>query len=216
MYRLPPRLTDWSLACAAGVAAASGLVSLISGRPDLWFVFALHGAAGFWLLLLLYGKLRRVWPRLVRPRLWDRRTILGFLATVGVAFALGSGIWWVIGGDAYLAGFGLLNWHIILGFALVGLIALHMLARARRLRVRDIHGRRQALAFGALVVGAAALWPAQQNGSPAHASLAASPATTFLRQAGLPTSHDQSPRIRGISPSLGQSRLLSGSVIRTC
>ena len=44
MYRLPPRLTDWSLALATGVAAASGLVSLISGRPDLWLVFALHGA----------------------------------------------------------------------------------------------------------------------------------------------------------------------------
>ena len=52
MYRLPPRLTDWSLALATGVAAASGLVSLISGRPDLWLVFALHGAAGLWLLLL--------------------------------------------------------------------------------------------------------------------------------------------------------------------
>jgi DMSO/TMAO reductase YedYZ molybdopterin-dependent catalytic subunit len=37
-----------------------------------------------------------------------------------------------------------------------------MLARARRLRARDVQGRRQALAFGSLVVGAAALWPAQQ------------------------------------------------------
>ena len=28
--------------------------------------------------------------------------------------------------------------------------------------LRDVRGRRQALAFGALVLGAAALWPAQQ------------------------------------------------------
>jgi DMSO/TMAO reductase YedYZ molybdopterin-dependent catalytic subunit len=66
------------------------------------------------------------------------------------------------GGEAYFAGFGLLASHIILGFSLVSIVALHMFARARRLRVRDIRGRRQALAFGTLVLGAAALWPAQQ------------------------------------------------------
>ncbi|MGO8950010.1 MAG: molybdopterin-dependent oxidoreductase [Ktedonobacterales bacterium] len=162
MYRMPPRLTDWSLALATGVAATSGLVSLISGRPNLWLVFALHGAAGLWLLLLLWGKLRRVWPRLVRPQLWDRRTVLGLLATLVVAVAIGSGVWWMVGGDAYLAGFGLLNWHIIFGFALVGIVVLHMLARARRLRARDVRGRRQAVALGALVLSAAVLWPAQQ------------------------------------------------------
>src|SRR5215469_15385310 len=128
MYRLPPRLTDWSLALATGVAAASGLVSLISGRPDLWLVFALHGAAGLWLLLLLWGKLRRVWPRIVRPRLWDRRTVLGLLATLIVALAIGSGIWWMAGGVAYFADFDLLAWHIIFGAMLVGIVALHMLA----------------------------------------------------------------------------------------
>jgi len=162
MYRLPPRLTDWSLALATGVAAASGLVSLISGRTDLWLVFALHGAAGLWLLLLLWGKLRRVWPRIVHPRVWDRRTVLGLLAILIVALAIGSGIWWMVGGDAYLASFGLLAWHIIFGIALVGIVALHMVARAHRLRGRDVRGRRQAIAFGALVLGAAALWPAQQ------------------------------------------------------
>jgi hypothetical protein len=176
MYRLPPRLTDWSLALGAGVAAASGLASLISGRPDLWLIFALHGAAGLWLLLLLYGKLRRVWPRLVRPRLWDLRTPLGLLATMIVLLAIGSGVWWMAGGDAYFAGFGLLGWHIILGFALVGTIALHILARARRLRVRDIRGRRQALAFGTLVLGATALWPAQQ---------------VLTRVLGLPGAHER-------------------------
>jgi DMSO/TMAO reductase YedYZ molybdopterin-dependent catalytic subunit len=162
MVRLPPRLTDWSLALAAGLAGATGLVSLVSGRPNLWLVFALHGAAGLWLLLLLWPKLRRVWPRLIRPRLWDRRTLLGLLATLTVALAIGSGVWWMFGGDFTFATFGLLGWHITLGFALVGVIALHMWARARPLRVRDVRGRRQALAMGALVVGAAALWPAQQ------------------------------------------------------
>jgi DMSO/TMAO reductase YedYZ molybdopterin-dependent catalytic subunit len=162
MFHLPPRLTDWSLALATGVAGLSGLISLISGSPSLWLVFTLHGAAGLWLLLLLYGKLRRVLPRLVQPRLWDRRTALGVASTVIVLLAIGSGAWWMVGGNTYLASFGLMAWHIILGFALVGVVAAHMLARARRLRARDIQGRRQALAFGTLVVGAAALWPAQQ------------------------------------------------------
>jgi DMSO/TMAO reductase YedYZ molybdopterin-dependent catalytic subunit len=162
MARLPPRLTDWSLALAVGVAAASGLVSLISGRPDLWLVFALHGAAGLWLALLLWPKLRRVWPRLIHPDRWDRRTALGLLATLLVALAIGSGVWWMVGGEYFFAGFGLLFWHIVLGAALAVLVLLHMWARARRLRVRDVRGRRQALAFGALALGAAALWPAQQ------------------------------------------------------
>ena len=37
-----------------------------------------------------------------------------------------------------------------------------MFARAKRLRKRDIVGRRKALHFGALLLGSAALWPGQQ------------------------------------------------------
>ena len=31
---LSPRLTDWSLALAASLAIATGIVSLVSGRPQ--------------------------------------------------------------------------------------------------------------------------------------------------------------------------------------
>src|SRR5579863_7644743 len=86
---LTPRVTDWSLALAGAAACLSGLVSLVSGQPGEWPVFAFHGAAGLWLLLLLAPKLRRVWPRLVRPRRWDRHTLLGVLATLVVLLALG-------------------------------------------------------------------------------------------------------------------------------
>jgi hypothetical protein len=110
-----PRLTDWSLALAGVLAFATGVLSLFSGHPEEWLVFATHGAVGLWLALLLWGKLRRVLPRLVRPQLWDRRTSLGVLAVVVVGLALGTGIWWVVGGEFYFAGFGLLNWHIVLG-----------------------------------------------------------------------------------------------------
>lgn len=159
---MSPRLTDWSLALAGGLAFVTGVLSLFSGHPEEWLIFAAHGAVGLWLALLLWGKLRRVWPRLVRPQLWDRRTILGALALAFVAPALGSGVWWVLGGDFYFADFGLLNWHIVLGFVLTALIGLHMWVRVKPLRRRDVRGRRNVLRFGLLVGGAAALWPAQQ------------------------------------------------------
>lgn len=161
---MSPRLTDWSLALTVALAFVTGLVSLISGHPQEWFIFALHGAAGFWLLLLLWGKLRRVWPRLIHLRHWDRRTIYGVLALLCVVLALGSGIWWVGGGSWDGAGLNLLNWHILLGFVLTAIVLVHLLARARRLRVRDITGRRRALHFGSLLLGSVALWPLQQLG----------------------------------------------------
>ncbi len=159
---MSPRLTDWSLALAVALAFVTGVVSLVSGHPEEWLVFAAHGVAGLWLALLLWGKLRRVLPRLARPRLWDRRTMLGVLAAIIVGLALGSGIWWVVGGTLYFLDWGLLNWHILLGFALTVLIASHMLARAKPLRRRDLRGRRQMLRGGLLLGGAIALWPAQQ------------------------------------------------------
>jgi DMSO/TMAO reductase YedYZ molybdopterin-dependent catalytic subunit len=159
---MSPRLTDWSLALAVGVAFGSGVVSLISGRPELWFVFALHGMAGLWLLLLLWGKFARVLPRLLRPQLWDRTTLFGAAAALIVALALGSGVWWVFGGDLYVAGFNLLNWHILLGIGLTLAVSVHMVARAKPLRRRDVRGRREMLRAGALLLGGAALWPAQQ------------------------------------------------------
>src|SRR6266567_2855636 len=170
---MSPRLTDWSLALAAVLAFVTGVVSLISGLPQDWFIFVLHGIVGLWLLLLLWGKLRRVWPRLIHPRRWDRRTIYALLALLLVTLALVSGIWWVRGGNWYFAGFNLLNWHIVLGFVVTAAIAFHMLARAKRLRKRDISGRRRALHFSVLLLGSAALGPAPRP--------ATSPTTSWLR-----------------------------------
>src|SRR5450631_2353148 len=131
---MSPRLTDWSLALTVTLAFLTGLISLVSGSPQEWIVFALHGIAGFWLLLLLWVKIRRVWPRLIHPRTWDRRTIFGLLALIFVGSALGSGIWWIGGGSWDFAGFNLLNWHILLGFVLTAAVLIHLFARAKRLR----------------------------------------------------------------------------------
>ncbi len=159
---MPPRLTDWSIALATVLAFTFGIISLVSGLPQEWFIFALHGIAGLWLMLLLWGKLRRVWPRLIHPRHWDRRTVFGLLALLLVTLALVSGIWWVGGSELNVAGFNLLNWHITLGIVLTGAILFHMFARVKRLRKRDITGRRQVLRFSALLFGSVALWPIQQ------------------------------------------------------
>jgi len=123
---MSPRLTDWSIALATAIAFTTGIISLVSGHLGDWFIFTLHGVVGFWLLLLLWGKVRRVWPRLVHPRRWDRRTIYGLLALLIVALALVSGIWWVGGGELDFAGFNLLNWHITLGFVLTAAIVIHI------------------------------------------------------------------------------------------
>ncbi|HEV2238142.1 MAG TPA: molybdopterin-dependent oxidoreductase [Ktedonobacterales bacterium] len=181
---MSPRLTDWALALTAALALGTGALSLVSGHPEQWTVFAAHGVAGLWLALLLWDKLRRVLPRLLRPRLWDRRTALGALGLASVTLALGSGVWWVLGGDLALAGFGLLNWHILLGFLLAVALGGHMLARAKPLRQRDVRGRRQALRFGALLGGAIALWPAQQAALRALALPGARRRFTGSRDAG--------------------------------
>ncbi len=159
---MSPRLTDWSIALATALAFTLGLISLISGLPQEWIVFALHGIAGLWLLLLLWGKLRRVLPRLLHAKNWNRRTVFGLLALLFVSLALGSGIWWVSGGDLYIAGFNLLNWHIILGFILTIAVTSHILARFKWLRKRDIAGRRRVLHFSTLLLGGSVLWPTQQ------------------------------------------------------
>ncbi len=159
---MSPRMTDWSLALSVGIAFGSGIISLISGHPDQWPVFALHGMAGLWLTLLLWGKLRRVLPRLADPHRWDRGTLLGAGATSLVLLAAGSGVWWGLGGDLFLAGFNLLNWHIVLGLALTLIVSLHMIVRARPLRRQDVQGRRRALRFTTTLLGGVALWPAQQ------------------------------------------------------
>lgn len=159
---MSPRLTDWSIALVTLLAFVTGIISLVSGHLEDWFIFVLHGTAGLWLVLLLWGKVRRVWPRVIQPRRWDRRTMYGLLALLVVVLALGTGIWWVGGGDVNVASFNLLNWHITLGFVLTAAIVIHMFARAKRLRKRDVVGRRQVLHLGALLLGSAVLWPTQQ------------------------------------------------------
>lgn len=156
------RVTDWSLAAAIGFAFASGIYSLIAGRPEQWWVFAVHGMAGLWLLPISLYKLWRVRQRLLSPRLWDRRTVFGVLTTILVLATISSGVWWTTGGTLVVAGYNLLNWHIIFGLLLTLGVSAHMLARAKPIRRRDLREWRSFVRLGALALAAIAAWPVKE------------------------------------------------------
>ncbi len=157
---MPARLTDWTLALCTGVAFATGVYSLVTGRAEGRWVFVLHALAGFALALFLAPKLWRVVARLWNRR-WDAHTLAGLLATLLTLLVTGTGVAWVAGGTFAFAGFGLLNWHIVFGFVLVAITSWHMLARAKPLRRRDFAGRRAAVRWLGFAAFAAALWPVQ-------------------------------------------------------
>jgi DMSO/TMAO reductase YedYZ molybdopterin-dependent catalytic subunit len=157
-----PRATDWGLALLVGLLFATGVMTLFAGgRGDAW-VFAAHGAGGFALAAVLGWKLRRVWRRLVQPARWDRRTAAGAGAHGLVAATLLSGIGWSSGFELSAAGYNLLGRHFALGAVLTVALAVHAGLRAKPLRRRDLAGRRQLLAAGAVAAGSYLAWLAQR------------------------------------------------------
>jgi DMSO/TMAO reductase YedYZ molybdopterin-dependent catalytic subunit len=160
---------DWLLLAFVLAETATGLLSFLEGRPERRWLFALHGALGLGVLLLLAWKLRRVYLRVVRLRLWDRATAISLAALLLVLLALGSGVVWA----TWRWPFGYpngLNWHVIFGLALTLAVALHMALRFKPLRRADLQGRRAALRFAAVLATGGALWLAQ-NGAATAARL---------------------------------------------
>jgi DMSO/TMAO reductase YedYZ molybdopterin-dependent catalytic subunit len=157
-----PRGTDWGLALVVALLFATGTVSLFAASSGDAWVFVAHDVLAFALAGLLVVKLRRVWARLVRPSEWDRQVRAGVLATLFVALSLVSGWLWSGGGRVSVAGYTLLSWHLVLGWVLVGAVAVHAYVRARRIRVRDLADRRQFLVAAGGAVGALALWRVQR------------------------------------------------------
>ena len=160
-----PRGTDWGLAAAVALLFATGMVSLFAASPGDAWVFVAHDILAFALAALVVVKLRRVWSKLVTPADWDRQAKAGVIVTMFVALALASGWLWSGGGRIDLAGFTLLSWHLVLGYALFAAVAVHMWVRARRLRFVDVADRRQFLAAAGGIAGAVALWRLQRPAS---------------------------------------------------
>jgi DMSO/TMAO reductase YedYZ molybdopterin-dependent catalytic subunit len=157
-----PRGTDWGLALAVALLFATGMASLFAASPGDAWVFAAHDVLAFALALHLVVKLRRVWGRLVDPASWDRRVKAGVIATLLVGAALASGWLWSGGGRISIAGFTLLSWHLVLGWALTAAVAVHAVLRARRIKARHVADRRQFLVAAGGVAGAVALWRVQR------------------------------------------------------
>ncbi|MFC5365939.1 molybdopterin-dependent oxidoreductase [Salinirubrum litoreum] len=158
-----PRVVDWSIFALVLVEFVTGMVSLTAGDPSQWLLFDVHAVVGPALVVLLVFKLRRVRHRITDRRLWDRTTAISVLAAVIAILALGTGFFWVMGGDFDFLLWNAMNVHIGLGLVLIPLVFLHLRARWRVPRRVDFEGRRTALQYTGLLVGGALFYRAQET-----------------------------------------------------
>jgi DMSO/TMAO reductase YedYZ molybdopterin-dependent catalytic subunit/cytochrome b561 len=156
------RSTDWGLAALVALLIATGLLTLFEGSSrDAW-VFAAHDALGVAIAVLVVVKLGRVWSRIRALERWDNRTAAGVSVAALVILTLVSGWLWSSGADVTIAGYSLLGWHDALGALLALLVVVHMVLRAKPLRVRDVVHRRQFLAAAGIGAGSLLAWRAQR------------------------------------------------------
>ncbi|MFB6156180.1 MAG: molybdopterin-dependent oxidoreductase [Haloferacaceae archaeon] len=157
----PPRAVDWAIFALVLLQSASGVLSLGAGGGDAAALFWFHGVAGLSLALLVGFKLRRVAHRVTRRRLWDRTTGLSVLTAAVALAALGTGAWWVLGGDVRVLFWTLLNVHVLFGLLLVPVVLAHLLTRAKRPTRADLTGRRTAVRYAGVLLTGAVLYRAQ-------------------------------------------------------
>ena len=160
-FELPPRLTDWSLFAAVALLLATGLLGLVTGDPGGWWVFAVHGAAGLALAVLVGWKLRRVRGRLAAGR-WDRRVAASAVLAILTLAALATGVYWVSGGWFRVLAWNGLVVHMALGVAVALVLLVHLTYRWRPPSRTDLD-RRAAVTYAGLVVAAAATWAGQRT-----------------------------------------------------
>ncbi|WP_247003664.1 molybdopterin-dependent oxidoreductase [Halosolutus gelatinilyticus] len=160
--RPPPRLVDWSIFAIVVFEAVSGLVSFTVGTASGWPLFWLHRILGLTLIALLGFKLARVRYRLTRRGQWRPSTLLSVLTLLAATGAIGTGLLWVVGLDARLSYWTLLSVHVGFGLALVPLLLWHLTTRFRLPRRTDFDRRRTTLQYGALLIGGAFTYRAQE------------------------------------------------------
>ncbi|MBV9005951.1 MAG: molybdopterin-dependent oxidoreductase, partial [Solirubrobacterales bacterium] len=126
------------------------------------WIIAVHDACGIAIALLVIVKLRRVWPRLIRGSRGTHRRAAGIGAALAVVGCFAAGFLWSGGVAVAPAGYSLLSWHDGLGAILTIAVAIHMVVRAKRLRRRDLAGRRQFLTATGLAACAVLAWRLQR------------------------------------------------------
>ncbi|WP_277554179.1 molybdopterin-dependent oxidoreductase [Halobaculum limi] len=153
----PPRVVDWAIAVAVAVEVASGLYSFTQGTPSGAWVFWFHSTVGLTLAALVAFKLYRVRRRVTSAAAWDRFTPISVLQAIVTLAALGTGVFWVLGGNVPIFAWTTLNLHVGLGLLLVPLVLWHLRGRYHSPRALD-PDRRAALKVGALLVAGTVAW----------------------------------------------------------
>jgi DMSO/TMAO reductase YedYZ molybdopterin-dependent catalytic subunit len=147
---------DRLLAGLVVALAATGLLSLRAGSPDLGWVFVIHSVLGGTLFAATLAKLRRSTPRAVAAGRWRRLFVAGVVSLATFAALIG-GFAWVASGELLSIGsWTVLTLHAWVGLALVPIIVVHLLPRRWRLlrppraTARPIVPGRRALLQGGL------------------------------------------------------------------
>jgi DMSO/TMAO reductase YedYZ molybdopterin-dependent catalytic subunit len=156
------RGTDWGLAGLVAALLVTGALTLFAGSSGAAWIIAAHDACGIAIALLVVIKLRRVWPRLVRGARGTHRRAAGVGAALAVFSCFIAGFLWSAGVAVAPAGYSLLSWHDALGVILAIAVVIHMAVRAKRLRRRDLAGRRQFLTATGLAACAVVAWRVQR------------------------------------------------------
>lgn len=156
-----PRLVDWTLFTLVVLALLSGFGSFLVGQPAGWWVFVLHGIGGLALCLVLFWKVRRVWPRIAEPGRWDQGTIASVLTLVTALLVLATGGVWTTWQWPVQFPNGLW-WHVAIGLGLALFLLVHVALRFKPLRRRDLRGRRAWLQLLGVAASGGLLWVGNQ------------------------------------------------------
>jgi DMSO/TMAO reductase YedYZ molybdopterin-dependent catalytic subunit len=178
-----PRLVDWTLYALTVVAVLTGFGAWLVVDQDSRPILTAHAIAGLALLVPLAWKLRRVRPRLARPRAWDAKTPISVLTVIAAVCAVGTGISWTH--TQWPTGYpNGMHLHIVAGLVLCALLGIHVLLRFKRPTRHDIPSRRDALRWLGMFGFGAALLPAKEAANHAFGMPGAQRRFTGSRHAG--------------------------------
>jgi len=157
-----PRVVDWLLFALVTLETITGFITFTLGAIDQRWLFVLHGILGLALVVLVYWKVQRVWLRLTGPNRQQLTALASVMSLGAVLLTFGTGlVWtsfqWPLG---YPNGIML---HVLFGVLLLFFMIWHMVERYKPLHGRDLHGRRNALRFLAMLVTGGVAWQSQQT-----------------------------------------------------
>jgi hypothetical protein len=156
---LTARQVDVLLELLVVTAVASGVTSLAVGTSWSRVFTAIHGIAGFSLVVLAPAKVRGSVRTGLRRRRWTRWLSVGLgglvITTVVLGFLHSTGLWFGVG-------YGTALWtHILAAFVVLGLVVWHVVSRPMRPGFADL-GRRAVLSGGGAVAVGAVAYGAQE------------------------------------------------------